>query len=116
MGSLAQPTIEIVDVALPPFTDRTEGSAVLWFAANLSSVSMVDLYLLDSDATLAASAPLASLTSGSFTTTFTVDSGENRQLVVTVAGSQDILFDSGPITLPDRTRRPSRDGGQFVST
>jgi len=103
MGSLAQPSIEIVDVALPPFADRTEGSAVLWFAANLSSVSMVDLYLLDSDATLAASAPLASLTSGSFTTTFIVDSGENLQLVITVAGSQDILFDSGPITLPDRS-------------
>ena len=103
MGSLSQPDVQIVDVGLPAIEDRTEDSAVIWFAANLSAISMVDLYLLESGAVLSDAAPLASLNSGSFTTTLTVDSGDNLHLIVTIAGSQDVLFDSGQISLPDRS-------------
>ncbi len=103
MGSLTTPKIEIVEVALPPFADRTEGAAVIWFAANLTSVSMVDLYLLDSESSLNSTTPIASLDSQGFTNEITVDSGDGIRLIVTVAGSLEVLFESGPISLSDRS-------------
>ena len=103
MGSLTTPKIEIVEVALPPFADRTEGAAVIWFAANLTSVSMVDLYLLDSESSLNVTTPIASLDSQGFTNEITVDSGDGIRLIVTVAGSLEVLFESGPISLSDRS-------------
>ena len=103
MGSLSQPNVQVIDVVLQPIEERTEGSAVIWFASNLSAISMVDIYLLETGVILSDSAPLASLNSGSFTNALTVDAGDDLQLVVTIAGSQDVVFDSGQIPLAGKS-------------
>ena len=103
MGTLNQPNVQVIDVPLIPIEERTEGSAVIWFAANLSAIPMVDLYLIDSDTALGDSAPLVSLDSGNFTSALTVDAGEELRLIITIAGSQDIVFDSGQISITDKS-------------
>jgi len=103
MGTINQPNVQIIDVPISPIEERTEGSALIWFAANLSAISMVDLYLINSGALLGESAPLISLDSGNFTNALTVDSGNEQRLIITVAGSQDVVFDSGQITLADKS-------------
>jgi len=103
MGSLSQPNVQVIDVVLQPLEDRTEGTAVIWFASNLSTISMVDLYILETGAILSDSAPLASLNSDSSTNALTVDAGNDLQLIVTIAGSQDVVFDSGQISLADKS-------------
>lgn len=99
-GTIAQPDIQIVNSTQLPVADRPENQTEVWFASNLSRFPVVDVYVTDHDAELGA--PLASVTSGSFTNTFTVSPGENRQIRVMEAGTSNLLFDSGPLILVDQ--------------
>ena len=103
MGSMTQPNIQIVDAPFILPADRTEGLADIWFASNLTNHPMVDIYLTDLGVALAGATPTATVTSGSFTNRFSVDAGPNQQLRITVAGSNALLFDSGPLEILDRT-------------
>lgn len=103
MGSMAQPDIQIVDIPFPPTNERTEGVATIWFAANVSSIAMADIYFLDSSDSFADATPLTSVNSGGFTTTFDVTPTETARLIITAAGATDILFDSGEIPIPDQS-------------
>lgn len=103
MGSLSQPDIQIVDAPFILPADRTEGLSDLWFASNLTNHSMVDIYLTNLGAALVDSTPIATVTSGSFTSRISVDAGPDKQLRITVAGSNTLLFDSGPLEILDRT-------------
>jgi len=95
MGNLSQPNIQIVDVPFIKSTDRPAGVADIWFASNLTNHPMVDIYLTGLGAELGEAVPLATVTSGSFTSRFSVDAGLDQQLRITVAGSNELLFDSG---------------------
>lgn len=102
MGSLTQPNIQIVDAPYIRPAARPVGLADVWFASNLTSYPMVDIYLTDLGAVLADVTPLATVTSGGFTSRFSVASGTGQQLRVTVAGSEELLFDSGTLEIPDQ--------------
>lgn len=102
MGSLRQPNIQIVDVPFIRSADRPAGIAEIWFASNLTNQPMVDIYLTDLGADLADAVPLATVTSGSFTSRFSVDAGPAQQIRITVAGSNELLFDSGTIEIPEQ--------------
>ena len=103
MGSLSQPNIQIVDVPFLPISERSEGEAEFWFAANLSTVAMVDIYYTDFGEDITASTPLGSLDGVGFTPVFTVEPGETKQIRITSAGTSDLLFDSGSITVPGQS-------------
>ena len=103
MGSLGQPNIQIVDAPFISATDRPAGVADVWFASNLTNHPMVDIYLTDLSATLVDAVPLTTVTSGSFSTRFSVDSGPEQQIRITVAGSDTLLFDSGSLEILDKT-------------
>jgi hypothetical protein len=100
MGSLRQPNIQVVDAPYIRSADRPVGIADIWFASNLTNHPMVDIYLTALGAELADSSPLATVTSGSFTSRFSVDAGPGQQLRITVAGSYTLLFDSGALEIP----------------
>ena len=103
MGSLSQPNIQIVNAPFIVSSDRPAGVADIWFASNLTNHPMVDIYLTDLGTTLTDAAPLATVTSGSFTSRFSVDAGPDQQVRITVAGSNELLFDSGSLEILDRT-------------
>lgn len=103
MGNTAQPNIQIVDTPVVPVAERPEGMADVWFAANMSQ-DMVDIYLIDSTASIADSAPLVTVTNGTFTQLFTVPSGDTRRLWVTLAGTDEVLFDSGELIIVGQTQ------------
>ena len=103
MGSLSQPNIQIVDAPYVLSSNRPAGVADIWFASNLTNHSMVDVYLTDFDAVLTGAAPLATVTSGSFTSRFSVDAGTDQQIRITVAGSNELLFDSGALEIFEQT-------------
>ena len=103
MGSINQPNIQIVDAPYLRSSDRPAGVADIWFASNLTNHSMVDIYLTDLGVTLTEAAPLATVTSGSFTSRFSVDAGPDQQVRITVAGSNELLFDSGSLEILEKT-------------
>ena len=103
MGSINQPNIQIVDAPYLRSSDRPAGVADIWFASNLTNHSMVDIYLTDLGVTLTEAAPLATVTSGSFTSRFSVDAGPDQQVRITVAGSNELLFDSGSLEILGKT-------------
>jgi len=103
MGSLSQPNIQIVDAPFILSSNRPAGVADIWFASNLTHHSMVDIYLTELDAVLTDAAPVATVTSGSFTSRFSVDAGPNQQIRITVAGSNELLFDSGALEILEKT-------------
>lgn len=103
MGTLSQPNIQVVDVALPPVEDRPENASDIWFAANLSNVAMVDIYYTDLDASLEDAPPLTTIDGVGFSTALSVEPGDSKQIRVTTSGTTDVLFDSGGITIIDRS-------------
>ena len=103
MGSLSQPNIQIVDAPFILSSNRPAGVADIWFASNLTNHPMVDIYLTDLGAALTGAAPLATVTSGNFTSRFSVDAGPDQQVRITVAGSNELLFDSGSLEIFDKT-------------
>jgi len=102
-GSLSQPNIQIVDAPYILSSNRPAGVADIWFASNLTNHSMVDIYLTNLDAALTDAAPLATVTSGNYTSRFSVDAGPDQQIRITVAGSNELLFDSGALEILEKT-------------
>ena len=102
MGSTAQPNIQVFDTPEVPSADRVEGQADVWFASNSTLHDMVDIYLIDADANIADEVPLVTITSGNFTQLNTVPSGTSRRLWVTVAGTDQVIFDSGAFEVVDQ--------------
>jgi hypothetical protein len=103
MGSMSQPNIQVVDAPYIRSSDRPAGVTDVWFASNLTNHSMVDIYLTDLGVTLTDATPLATVTSGNFTSRFSVDAGPDQQVRITVAGSNELLFDSGPLEILEKT-------------
>lgn len=103
MGSLQQPDVQIVDREILPLEDKPADMADIWFASNITTHPMVDIYITDFSADLTTSAVLTTLTSGSSSQQFSVPAGTGKQLRITVAGSMDILFDSGSIEIPENS-------------
>lgn len=104
MGTIDNPRVEIVDTPFMPTEDRPEGRADVWFAANVTYIDMVDIYLTDDETALSTAAPLTTVTSGTFTGLISVAAGETKRLRVTLAGTQEVLFDSGTITIPEQSQ------------
>ena len=102
MGTTSQPNIQVFDTPEIPSIDRVEGQADVWFASNSTLYDMVDIYLIDADANLADAVPLVTLTSGTFTQLNTVPSGTSRRLWITVAGTDQVIFDSGAFEVVDQ--------------
>ncbi|MBT4494348.1 MAG: DUF4397 domain-containing protein [Gammaproteobacteria bacterium] len=100
MGNLTQPNILVVDVSVPTPDQLSDDSSEVWFGSNLSATSMVDVYVTDFGLDLSEASPLTSVDSGGYTNLFTVDAGDSRQLRITVAGTKDLLFDSGILQIP----------------
>ena len=100
-GSIAQPNVQVVDHALLPIEERPEDEASIWFASNLSQYSMVDIYLTRGDQGL--ESPLLSLTSGTFTALVTVLPAADSRLRITRAATDEVLFDSGTISIGAQT-------------
>jgi len=103
MGTLDQPDIQVVDIPVPALEDRPEDAASIWFASNISTASMVDIYITDFGSDLSSSTPLLSLDSGTYSESFSVSAGDSRQLRITVAGTSELLFDSGEIQIPGQS-------------
>lgn len=104
MGTVDSPSVQIFDTPIVSQDDRQEGFADVWFASNVTHADMVDVYLTENDTDIATIAPTATITTGNFTNLISVPSGEDMQLRVTVAGTTEMLFDSGPIPILDRTQ------------
>lgn len=103
MGSIQQPDVQIVDREIVPLEDKPADMADVWFASNITNHPMVDIYITDFGAEITASTVLTTLTSGSSSQQFSVGAGTEKQLRITVAGSVDILFDSGSIEIPENS-------------
>ena len=80
MGNTAQPLVLVNNIELVPVDQRPEDASSIWFAANLSNHSMIDVYLTSHGDALSASSPLTSVDSGNFTALFSVPAGENQQI------------------------------------
>lgn len=104
MGTLRNANIQIVDYAVLPFEERPDGLAEMWFASNITNFAMVDIYVTAYQEDLATQTPLTTLTSGTYSELISVPSGTQRQLRITPAGSNTLLFDSGPIEIPEKSR------------
>jgi len=103
MGSIQQPDVQIVDREIVPLEDKPADMADVWFASNITNHPMVDIYITDFGAEITTSTVLTTLTSGSSSQQFSVGAGTEKQLRITVAGSVDILFDSGSIEIPENS-------------
>jgi hypothetical protein len=103
MGTIALPNIVITEINGVSADQRPLGMAEVWFASNSSNQAMVDIYLIAFGSGIDTQAPLTTLNSGSASELLSVNAGVEKQLIVTVAGTQTILFDSGSITVTERT-------------
>lgn len=102
MGSITQPDIQIVDIPLIPLADQTDGTARIAFASNLTALAMVDIYVTAVDANLSDVA--ASLTLNSATTSEPIETPSGtKRLRITNAGTQTVVFDSGELTLTEKS-------------
>ena len=103
MGNIAQPNIQIVDHDLLPQAERPDGEAKLWFANNARNFAMVDIFVTTAGEDLEDITPLVTLNSGAFSDLFPVFSGLDKQIRVKATDSGQLIFDSGPIELPDKS-------------
>ncbi len=104
MGTIDNPSVSIIDTPVIAEADRPEGLADVWFASNVTYIDMVDVYLTENGADLSTLAPTATVTTQTFTNLIEVPSGESMQLRVTVAGTDQLLFDSGIMTIVDKSQ------------
>ena len=103
MGNMAQPNIQIVDHDVLPQADRPEGEVKLWFANNAKNFAMVDIFVTAAGEDLEDITPLVTLNSGAFSDLFPISSGLDKQIRVKATDSGQLIFDSGPIELPDKS-------------
>ena len=103
MGNIAQPNIQIVDHDVLPQAGRPEEEAKLWFANNAKNFSMVDVFVTAQGEDLENMTPLVTLNSGAFSDLIPVAAGLDQQIRVKAADSGQLIFDSGPIELPNKS-------------
>ena len=103
-GTIAQPVVEIVDHLLVPLEDRPDGQLEVWFTVNTSRFSMLDIYYTDLGDELSSSQPIVTLNSGNTSELIPVSSVGDKQLRITEAGADALLFDSGLISLLEKTQ------------
>ena len=103
MGNIAQPNIQIVDHDALPQAERPEGEVKLWFANNAKNFPMVDIFVTAAGEDLEDITPLVTLDSGAFSNLFPISSGLDKQVRVISSDSGRLIFDSGPIELPDKS-------------
>ena len=103
MGTIAQPNVQIVDHEVLPQSERPEGEAQLWFANNANTFAMVDIFITAFGLDIGNLAPTVTLNYGSSSDLIPVISGPDKQIRVKVTNTGRLIFDSGPIELPDKS-------------
>ncbi len=106
-GNLANPVITVIENQEYGYgleEDAVAQPEVQVFHGALSQGDL-DIYLTETSADLAATAPTATLAHGEFSTVLQTSSSESARVVVTPAGdAATLLFDSGAFTVADNTR------------